>query len=193
MPNRRNSRFYVAVAVAALALLLLLLGLDYLSYDRTRFAQQIENRIHEQETEAMHALRNGDWIGKLRAVKAGTRMLSNDLVRQIEALSGETFTVYLYAGDSLLFWSRPGLVIDPLHKEFRQIPCIIRDHRQDYFVRKAEIAEGGEFLQAYFKIPILPDDEQAFSVAVSPHKFGAPTPPEATLIRSIDGSPIAYI
>src|SRR5690606_7457562 len=129
---------------------------------------------HELESEAVHLLRAGDWIRQVRGVERGQRALSNALVQQIELLSRQPFTIYLYHRDTLLFWSQPGLIIDPAHKEFRQIPCVIRDHRQDYYIKRADIAEGNELLQAFFKIPILPEDEHAYSIAVSPFQFGTP-------------------
>lgn len=184
---------YLAIAGSCLLLLLAIIGFDHLSYDRSHFAQQIEEVIQDQETEAVHQLRQGDWIGQIRSMQKADRILSNDLVDQIEQLSQQPFTVYLYHGDSLLFWSKPGLVIDPRYKEFKSIPCVIRDHRQDYYVKKTEIADGRDLLQVYFKIPILPKQEQAYSIGVTPYRFGYPSPNDATLIHSIDGSPIAHI
>ncbi|HEY3385044.1 MAG TPA: ATP-binding protein, partial [Saprospiraceae bacterium] len=73
------------------------------------------------------------------------------------------------------------------------IPCVKSDHIQDYYVKKTEIADGQDLLQVYFKIPIRPAEEQAFSIGVTPYKFGHPSPDDATLIRSIDGSPIAHL
>jgi signal transduction histidine kinase len=184
---------YIAIAGGCLLLLLALVGYDHFSYDRTHFAQQIENDIQEQETEAVHQLREADWINQLRSTQKTDKILSNDLVKQIEKLGEQPFTVYLYHQDSLLFWSKPGLIIDPHFKEFQDIPCVIRDHRQDYFVKKTEIADGRDLLQVYFKIPILSEQEQAYSIGVTPYRFGYPTPKDATLIKSIDGSPIAHI
>ena len=184
---------YIAISSVCLLLLLILVGFDHFSYDRTHFAQQIENTIQEQETEAVHQLREGDWISQLRSTQKADRILSNDLVKQIEKLGEQAFTVYLYHQDSLLFWSKPGLIIDPHYKEFQDIPCVIRDHRQDYYVKKTEIADGGDLLQVYFKIPILATQEQAYSIGVTPYKFGYPSPNDATLIRSVDGSSIAHI
>lgn len=135
---------YLALAGICLVLLFGLVGYDHLSYDRTHFAQQIEESIHEQETEAVHQLREGDWISQIRSMQKVNRILSNDLVAKIEKLSHQPFTVYLYHKDSLLFWSKPGLVIDPSFKEFRDIPCVIPDHRQDYYVKKTEISDGQE-------------------------------------------------
>ncbi len=184
---------YLLLSGACLLALLALIGFDHLSYDRTHFAQQIEANIQEMETEAVHQLRNGDWIGQIRSVQKTDRILSNNLVSQIEKLGQQPFSVYLYHKDSLIFWSKPGLIIDPSHREFLNIPCVKRDHRQDYYVKKTEIADGQDLLQVYFKIPILPEQEQAYSIGVTPYRFGHPSPDDATLIRSIDGSPIAHI
>jgi hypothetical protein len=67
------------------------------------FALQIENAIHEQEVEAVEQLREGDWIRQLRSTQKTDRILSNDLVKRIEKLGEQPFTVYLYHQDSLLF------------------------------------------------------------------------------------------
>lgn len=190
---RDNVNRYLVLTVASIFILLALIGFDHLSYDRTHFAQQIEENIQELETEAVHLLREGDWIGQIRSVQKTDRILSNEVVSQIEKLSQQPFTVFLYHKDSLIFWSKPGLIIDPAHKEFATIPCVKRDHRQDYYVKKTEIADGQDLLQVYFKIPVLPDQGQAYSIGVTPYRFGYPSPDEATLIRSIDGSPIAHI
>jgi signal transduction histidine kinase len=184
---------YLLLAGVCLLLIGAMVGFDHLSYDRTHFAQQIENKIQQLETEAVNQLREGDWIGQVRGVQQSDRLLSNQLINQVEFLSRQPYAIYLYDKDSLLFWSKPGLIIDPSHREFNQIPCVIRDHRQDYYVKKTEIADGKELLQVYFKIPILPEEEQAYSVGVTPYRFGYPTPDNATLIRGIDGSPIAHI
>ena len=77
---------YIIIAGMCLLSLLLLVGFDHLSYDRSHFAQQIENAIQEQETEAVHQLREGDWISQLRSTQKTDRILSNDLVRRIEEL-----------------------------------------------------------------------------------------------------------
>ena len=79
---------YIAISSLCLLLLLILVGFDHFSYDRTHFAQQIENTIQEQETEAVHQLREGDWISQLRSTQKANRILSNDLVKQIEKLGG---------------------------------------------------------------------------------------------------------
>ncbi len=184
---------YLTFAGVALFALLALVGFDHLSYDRSHFAQQIENAIHEQETEAIRQLKEGDWISQLRSTQKADRILSNDLVKRIEKLGEQPFTVYLYHQDSLLFWSKPGLIIDPHYKDFRDMPCVISDHRQDYYVKKTEIADGRDLLEVYFKIPILTTQEQDYSIGITPYHFGDISPEEATLIRSVDGSPIAHI
>jgi signal transduction histidine kinase len=184
---------YLLLAGSCVLAMLALIGFDHLSYDRTHFAQQIESNIQTLETEAVYQLRKGDWIGQIRSAQKTDRILSNNLISQIEKLGQQPFTIYLYQKDSLIFWSKPGPIIDPAHREFINIPCVIRDHRQDYYVKKTEIADGLDMLQVYFKIPILPEQEQAYSIGVTPYRFGYPSPDDATLIRSIDGSPIAHI
>ena len=188
-----NAYGYLIIAGTCLLVLLGMIGFDHLSYDRTHFAQQIEENIQTLETEAVYQLREGDWIAQIRSVQKTDRILSNSLISGIEKLGQQPFTVYLYQNDSLIFWSKPGPIIDPARKEFLNFPCVIRDHRQDYYVKKTEIADGQDILQVYFKIPILPEQEQAYSIGVTGYKFGHPSPDDATLIRSIDGSPIAHI
>jgi len=184
---------YMAITGFCLISLATLVGFDHLSNDKTHFAQQIEQNIHDLEAEAVHATRESDWISQIRSVQSSGRILSNDLVNQIEKLSQQPYTIYLYHKDSLIFWSKPGLIIDPTHKEFANIPGVIRDHRQDYYIKHTEIADRQDLLQVYFKIPIIPEQEQAYSIGVTPYKFGHPSPDNATLIRSIDGSPIAHV
>lgn len=193
MTLQRNSRFYLLVTLGLLLLLALVTLFDHLSYDKNRFAQEIETRIQEIESEGVHLLRAGNWIQQVRLLRSENRSLSNDLVQQLEKLSQQSFAIYLYQADTLLFWSKPGPIIDPKHKEYQQIPGVVRDHRQEYFIKKADIVEGQDLLQAYFRIPIVSEDEQEYSIAVTKYKFGTPSPDNATLIRSIDGSPIAYI
>ena len=192
---RMTFNVYGYLLVAGLCLLLLggLVGFDHFSYDRSHFAQQIEDNIQNLEAEAVNQLREGDWINQIRSVQLTDRILSNTLINQIENLSKQPYTIYLYQKDSLIFWSKPGPIVDPLHREFINIPCVIRDHRQDYYVKKTEIADGQDRLQVYFKIPILPEEQQAYSIGVTAYRFGYPSPDNATLIRSIDGSPVAYI
>ncbi len=184
---------YLVLAGICLILIGALIGFDHFSYDRSHFAQQIEDNIQTLETEAVYQLREGDWIDQIRSVQKSDRILSNTLISQIEKLSQQPYTIYLYQKDSLVFWSKPGPIVDPTYREFMQMPCVIRDHRQDYYVKKTEIADGNDLLQVYFKIPILPDEEQAYSIGVTPYKFGYPSPDNATLIRGVDGSPVAHI
>ncbi len=184
---------YIFITGLCLLVLALFISIDHFSYDKTHFAQLIEENIHELESEAVHVLRQSDWISQIRSVQSSGKILSNELVNQIELLSKQPFSIYLYHTDSLIFWSKPGLVIDPTHKEFSTIPCVKSDHRQDYYVKQTEIADRQDLLKVYFKIPIIPAREQAYSVRVTPYKFGNPSPNDATLIRSIDGSPIAHV
>lgn len=192
---RTTLSIYGYLLLTGLCVLLIggLVGYDHFSYDRSHFAQQIEENIQNLEAEAVNQLREGDWIGQIRSVQKTDRILSNTLINQIESLSQQPYTIYLYQSDSLIFWSKPGPIVDPAHREFINIPCVIRDHRQDYYVKKTEIADGPERLQVYFKIPILPEQQQAYSIGVTAYRFGYPSPDNATLIRSIDGTPVAYI
>ncbi len=184
---------YLLLFAGSVVAFLVLLGFDHLSYDKTHFAQQIEDNIHMLEVEAVDQLREGDWISQIRSAQKTDRLFSNELINQLERLGQQPFTIYLYHRDSLIFWSKPGPIVDPSHPEFDQIPCVKRDHRYDYYVKKEEIADGQDLLQVYFKIPILPQAGQVYSIGVTPYRFGYPTPDNATLIRSIDGSPIAHI
>lgn len=193
MRIRLSAIRYLLLFAGSVAAFLFLLVYDHLSYDRAHFAEQIEDNIHTLEVEAFDLLRDGDWVSQIRSAQKTDRIFSNDLISQLEVLAEQPFTIYLYHNDSLLFWSKPGPIVDPTHKEFAQIPCVKRDHRHDYYVKGAEIADGQDVLQAYFKIPILPHQGQAYSIGVTPYRFGHPTPDDATLIRSIDGAPVAHI
>lgn len=184
---------YLTISASSLLVLILFVAIDHFSNDKTHFAQLIEENLHELETEAVHVLRENNWITQIRSVQSSGKIISNDLVSQIEKLSNQPFTIYLYHNDSLIFWSKPGMIIDPSHKEFASIPCVTGDHRQDYYVKQTEIADRQDLLKVYFKIPIIPEKEQAYSIAVTPYKFGYPTPNDATLIRSIDASPVAHV
>lgn len=188
-----KAHHYLAIAGICLLLLVLLVGIDHFSHDKSHFAQLIEENVQDLEAESVHVLRETDWISQIRSVQSSGKIFSNELVSQIEKLSHQPFTIYLYHRDSLIFWSKPGMIIDPLHKEFANIPCMIRDHRQAYYVKQTEIADRQDLLKVYFKIPIVPDKEQAYSIGVTAYKFGEPSPDNATLIRSVDGSPVAYV
>src|SRR5687768_7930562 len=183
---------YLILGGISLLILALFIGIDHFSHDRAHFAQLIEENIHELEKESVQVIRESDWITQIRSVQSSGKILSNDLVSRIEELSHQPFTIYLYHQDSLIFWSKPGKIIDPAHKDFATIPCVMSDHRQDYYITQTEIADKQDLLKVYFKIPIIPDKEQAYSIGVTPYKFGHPTPNDATLIRSSDGSPIAH-
>jgi len=184
---------YMAVTGICLVALATLVGFDHLSNDKTHFAEQIEQNIHNLEIEAIEATKENDWISQIRAVQSSGRLLSNDLVNQIEKLSQKPYTIYVYHQDSLIFWSKPGPIIDPSHKEFSNIPGVVRDHRQDYYIKRADIADRQDLLQVYYRIPIIPEQDQAYSISVTKYKFGYPSPDNAILIRSIDGSPIAHV
>jgi signal transduction histidine kinase len=170
-----------------------LIGIDHLSNDKTHFAEQIEQNIHQLEKEAIEDTRDNNWISQIRSVQSSGRILSNDLVSRIEKLSQRPYTIYLYHKDSLIFWSKPGLIIDPHNKEFANIPGVKRDHRQDYYIKHSQIADRQDLLEVYYKIPIIPENEQPYSISVTPYKFGYPTPDNSILIRSVDGSPIAHV
>src|SRR5688572_29651651 len=94
-----NLSSYLILAGACILTLLALIGYDHLSYDRSHFAQQIEEHIQHLETEAVNQLRQGDWIGQIRSVQQTDRILSNELINQIEQLGQQPYTVYLYHKD----------------------------------------------------------------------------------------------
>ncbi|HZV71890.1 MAG TPA: HAMP domain-containing sensor histidine kinase [Saprospiraceae bacterium] len=184
---------YISITIFCLVSLAGLVVFDHLSYDKAHFAQQIEKNVQDLEVASLNNVKDGDWISQIRSVQSSGKILSNDLVNQIEKLSQEPYTIYLYHKDSLIFWSKPGSIIDPSHKEFKNIPGVFPDHRQDYYIKHAELADHQDLLQVYFKIPIIPAQEQAYSIRVTPYKFGHPSPDNATTIRSVDGSPIAHV
>ncbi|MGB3080403.1 MAG: hypothetical protein WBB31_15085, partial [Saprospiraceae bacterium] len=193
MRIRDKVYLYVGITLFCLVSLAGVVGFDQLSYDKAHFALQLEQNIHDLEVASLNDTKNGDWINQIRSVQSSGKLLSNDLVSQIEKLSQQPYTIYIYHKDSLIFWSKPGSIIDPSHKEFENIPGVFRDHRQDFYIKHVEIADHQDLLEVYFKIPIIPEQEQAYSISVTPYKFGYPSPDNATLIRSIDGSPIAHV
>lgn len=184
---------YLSMAFACLVVSGLIIGIDHISHDRAHFAQLLEEKIHLLEADAESALRDNDWISQLRSVQNSGKILSNELVSKIEELGSQPYTIYLYHKDSLIFWSKPGSIIDPEHKLFSIIPCVISDHRQDYYVKQLDIADRQDLLKAYFKIPIVPEEDQAYSIGITPYRFGHPSPDNANLIRSKTGAPIAHV
>ncbi|MDQ3015739.1 MAG: hypothetical protein M3R25_03320, partial [Bacteroidota bacterium] len=184
---------YLLLTGFCLLILVTLVGIDHVTHDKTHFAQQLEQKIHELEAEAEQSVQEGDWISQIRSIQNKGKIFSNDLVSRIEDLSHKPFSIYVYHLDSLLFWSQPGMIIDPTHKEFASIPCVISDHRQDYYVKQMDLADNQDLLKVYFKIPIIPETEQEYSIGVTKYQFGHPTPNDATLIRSKNGSPIAHV
>jgi len=190
--KKNVNRYFILLAGSLLALALVI-GFDHFNHDKIHFAQLIEQNIQDLEKQAVSSLHETDWINEIRSVQNSGKIFSNDLVAEIEKLSQQPYTIYLYHKDSLIFWSKPGLIIDPTHKEFSQIPCVRSDHRQDYYVKQMDIADKQDLLRVYFKIPIISEQNLAYSIGVTPYKFGYPSPDDATLIRSIDGSPIAHI
>src|SRR5688572_23847243 len=189
---KNKVHLYAAITATCIIALALFVSINHFSNDKQHFAQLIEENLHDLETEAVHVLRGNDWISQIRSVQSLGKILSNELLSQIEQLSRQPFSIYLYHQDSLIFWSKPGMIIDPKHKEFSTIPCVRSDHRQDYYIKQTSISDKQDLLKVYFKIPIIPAQEQAYSVGVTEYKFGHPAPDDATLIKSIDGSPVAY-
>ena len=159
-------------AVAALTLLsalfIFLIQRTKLFADQERQVfQAIQEHVLEQESEVSKALLNRDFFAELvKSLQTG-RLASNALLQDLAVLNAKPFTIYLYDGDSLLYWNKPGMIMDPGYIRASAFPIIASDHREDYLLKKYELYDAGKPYRAFAKIPVLPGALKDNQVSVS--------------------------
>ena len=118
-------------------------------------AAGIQQDLQNMEAAVSSSLLDRQYFKDLIDVINGKEEVSNAIIDKMNAFAALPYTIYVYESDSLFYWSKPGLIIDPDFIGDASTPLVARDHRGDYLIKSYTIYHDFKSYVAYAKIPLL--------------------------------------
>ena len=191
-------RFYLyrIFAIILLISLIVILRQYHNSYfNAEALTKSFEESLNTIENDAKSTLLDQKHFLNLLTSIEKRKKLSNDLIDELDKLSQKPYAIYFYKGNQLVYWSQPGLVIDPNYLNLTSFPSVLSDHRNDFLIKQYVIKGQNEDYIAFAKIPILDKKNNELNVSVTPltkkNKFERIA--TETSIHSIEGEAICEI
>lgn len=119
--------------------------------------EEIQRHLLTLESNVSSTLLDRQFFKDLLDVIQGKGAVTNEVIQKMKSLANEPYTIYLYQEDSLLYWSKPGRIIDPDFIANRKMPIVASDHISDYLIKEYMLYHDFESFRAFAKIPILHD------------------------------------
>jgi signal transduction histidine kinase len=143
--------------VISLAAALIIPNSSILIPKEKSIAQNVKNELNTLETAVSSTLLDRQFFKNMLDVVQNNAPVTNDIVEKMNAYSSLPFTIYVYSLDSLLYWSKPGLIIDPAFFKTSRPPFIASDHLKDFLIKEYTIYHDFTNYTVYAKIPVLSD------------------------------------
>ena len=156
-------------------------------------AHSVQQSLNTLEAGVSASLLDRQFFKNLLDVVQGKARVTNAVIEKMQALAEKPYTIYLYQGDSLLYWSKPGLIIDPGLISGQDPPLVASDHLSDYLIKEYALYHDFVSYKAYAKIPILSGQVERHSIQVRSgpdHTAGSAAWQQ---IRTQEGSPICTL
>ena len=115
----------------------------------------IQQDLNVLESSVSSSLLDRQYFKDLIDVIHGRAPVTNEIVDKMTSFSDLAYTIYLYQEDSLLYWSKPGLIIDPQFFRGQSPPLVAGDHRSEYLIKSYSIYHNFSSYTAYAKIPLI--------------------------------------
>ncbi len=187
-----------------LALVICILGIGILQYQPAfsphdkALVQAIQGHIHHQEANVSSALLDRHFFRELLEVINGRQVVTNELIEKMRNLAQKPYALFLYKNDSLIFWSKPGPVIDASLIGKNMTPVVASDHYEDFLIKEYALYHQLTSYKAYAKIPILPSDANRPAIRVFPLDTLTgtgvhTTPGDRDIIRTEEGVAVCAI
>jgi len=143
--------------VISLAAALIIPNSSILIPKERSIAQEVKQELNTLETAVSSTLLDRQFFKNMLDVVQDNVPVTNDIIEKMSAYSSLPFTIYVYRRDSLLYWSKPGLTIDPAFFKTTNPPFIASDHLKDFLIKEYTIYHDFTNYTVYAKIPVLSD------------------------------------
>jgi len=120
-------------------------------------AQEVKYELNKLESAVSSTLLDRRFFKNMLDVVQSNAPVTNDIIQKMSSYSSLPFTLYVYSLDSLLYWSKPGLIIDPAFFKASKPPFIASDHLKDFLIKEYTIYHDFTNYTVYAKIPVLSD------------------------------------
>ena len=117
--------------------------------------ESVQQHLNALESNVSSALLDRNFFKSLLDVVHEKADVTNDVIAKMKSLADKPYTLYLYRGDSLLYWSKPGLIIDPAFISGQTPPVVASDHLNEYLIKEYALYHDFQSYRAFAKIPIL--------------------------------------
>lgn len=179
--------------VVSIGATLLVPNSSWLLQKERNVVSRIQQDLEALESAVSSSLLDRQYFKDLIDVILGKAPVSNEIIDKMNAFSQLPYTIYLYNEDSLLYWSKPGLIIDPQFFSGQSPPLVAGDHKSEYLIKSYNIYHNFASYTAYAKIPLIdPTLDRGYTQIVSdPHTVSSS--PEWQQISTLEGERICAI
>ena len=141
---------------------------SWLLQKEKNIVSRIQEELYVQESAVSSSLLDRQYFKDLIDVVEGNSPVTNEIIDKMASFSTLPYTIYLYNTDSLIYWSKPGLIIDPQFFSGQSPPLIAGDHRGEFLIKSYTIYHDFASYTAYAKIPLINESfDRAFLQVVS--------------------------
>lgn len=192
----RRITWSMALAACVLGFLVLQFRPSHTPRDRA-MVEDVQNHLYNLETSVSATLLDRNFFRSLIEVMNGQTEVTNDLIEKMRVLATKPYTLFLYKKDSLIYWSKPGPVIDPDLIKGGLIPTVASDHYEDFLIKEYDLYHVTSY-HVYAKIPILDDAARRHMTQVIPisartERVDTSTYKPWEILRTQEGIPVCVV
>lgn len=163
----RRSLWLIAFATCIAGILAVLLRPEHTPRDKA-LVQDMQAYLHAQESSVSATLLDRNFFRALIEIMDGKGTVTNALIDKMRMLHEKPYALYLYKNDSLIYWSKPGPVIDPGLIREGMLPAVASDHYEDFLIKEYDLYHQLTSYHVYAKIPVLNDLAHRYMTQVVP-------------------------
>ena len=190
--SRRFNLLSIGLAIGIACAFIIPRSASYFSQDRST-AQQLQDDLSRHETAVSSTLLDRQFFQNLLDVIQNQAPVTNDIVDKMNAYAGMPFTIYVYKQDSLLFWSKPGLIIDPQYFDGKSPPLVARDHLDDFLIKEYTIYHDFTSYTVYAKIPLLHTNIDRSLLSIVSDSIQISRTAKWQVLQTLEGETIAAV
>ncbi len=160
--------YWIAGFLISLGSIILIQQSNRYFHNEEVIANRLEADLHKIEKDVASTLLDEALFERLLSSLHQQKILSNDVIQELTVLSEKPFSVYLYKNDSLMYWSKPGLVVDPQYLNITSFPAVLSDHVEDYLIKRYTLFNSGDTYIAFVKIPLINQESTKGKIGIEP-------------------------
>lgn len=192
----RRAAWIASLIACILGILVLQVRPTHTPRDKA-MVEDVQAYLRAQESSVSATLLDRSFFRSLIEVTNGQATVTNALIDKMRLLSEKSYSLYLYKRDSLIYWSKPGPVIDASLIRHGLIPIVASDHYEDFLIKEYDLYHVTSY-HVYAKIPILNDAAHRHMTQVIPLKqdgefIDTTTFESWEILRTEEGTPVCVL